>query len=109
MSQHTPGPWAVDRDADGRTGTSIRTVNILPGAVIGRQIAKIAKAPEMFANASLIAAAPAMLEALKAVLTVVKCDNPRVPVEYRTYGLHGHVYEALQQALQAIAQAEGKV
>ncbi|MEE9534565.1 MAG: hypothetical protein V3W06_09100, partial [Acidimicrobiia bacterium] len=64
MSTHTPGPWEAGRDAE-RTGHVIRAT-AHGGAEVGLFVAG---GPPLtgqgFANARLIAAAPALLEALE--------------------------------------------
>lgn len=90
MSEHTPGPWRTDQNHDvtiieiwSATERKIGEIYEDDYAVLG---------PEDWANARLIAAAPEMLEALKAVIK-----------EYREgYGLN-----CVEQVRAAIAKAEG--
>lgn len=75
---HTPGPWVVDRSADGRTGTRITTAGpMFEGATLPMEVARITKsrgpAGDYMANARLIAAAPQLLAALEAL--VARCDG----------------------------------
>ncbi len=72
---HTPGPWTVRRPID--AGAFWR------GAVLGTPRGDMLLdqgagrgAPEQLANACLIAAAPDMLEALRALATVCPVDSP---------------------------------
>jgi len=57
MAEHTPGPWTVDYDDD---GVEIRAAGDLMGTII--------HGGAMDANARLIAAAPMLLQAAKALL-----------------------------------------
>ena len=67
MSKHTPGPWEIRRDRQGRA-MCIARVGYMPHAMIGfhddRADDHIAEETHE-ANARLIAAAPEMIEALK--------------------------------------------
>ena len=94
-TQHTPGPWEVSyRDLSvqiyGANGSGI-------GEVYGWSAGSQAVQQEAFANAHLIAAAPAMLAALRAMVGVTINS--------------GHVSDdmapALEMALAVIKQATG--
>jgi hypothetical protein len=64
MSKHTPGDWVIDQ-------TPERALSIFDSDSCGILIAEIAgdaDHPEVEANARLIAAAPELLEALRAVV-----------------------------------------
>jgi hypothetical protein len=68
----TPGPWVVDRNPDGRIGTHIRaSAPTVKGAIKGVSVARITVgggvADDDKGNAALIAAAPDLYEALKAL------------------------------------------
>jgi hypothetical protein len=102
MTHHTPGPWFATiqendtiyiHDAITDRAASFGTI-----AEIGRDTnyPAIAKIDE--ANANLIAAAPEMLEALKAITRVNWVD-----MNYQAWE-----YEFLPQLLNAIAKAEGR-
>src|SRR3989442_1607338 len=102
-AQHTPGPWAAT--ADGR----IPVLVVSPASQIG--IAIIGNGlnggpldfKEVAANARLIAAAPELLEALKALLDCGPdhCDYPS------RCGLSGND-ERVIRARALIAKAEGR-
>lgn len=84
MSKHTPGPWKVDSHGEavlGRDGTMVADCCIMSSR---RQT------PMCRANATLIAAAPDLLEACKNMLW------------------HEDKYAARKQAEAAIAKAEGR-
>lgn len=78
MSDHTQGPWIVDRSGDGRTGTIIRGGDMYPGATHLPIIAKMAN--KSVANAQLVAAAPELFEALEALL-YDRSDVGNIPQE----------------------------
>lgn len=115
MSAHTPGPWGVRKiESDGGlvycligNPTSIRKMRggiafagtyarrALDNAPTGERIA----VDETLANARLIAAAPDLLMALRAMLDAVS----------RTTYPEGHaIWKAGDMATDAIAKAEGK-
>ncbi len=90
-AKHTPGPWYPHcAEADHCLSSSVW------GAEPGNQVAVIGgkKLDEMNANAHLIAAAPAMYEALGNLLKMVE-DGDYTTIE-------------LNEARAALAQAEGK-
>jgi len=72
-AKHTPGPWVVSRSADKRTGTHVRTARpLLPGASDGVSVCRVTYLDEGApANATLIAAAPELLDANKSVFRLV--------------------------------------
>lgn len=93
IEKHTPGPWKMRRS--GRI------------SVAGFDICAIAALPvpggfslngEAFANAALIAAAPDLLEALRALRERHQIDDPH----------HAHLCDFCKQADAAIAKAEGR-
>lgn len=67
-SQHTPGPWSVVKDRFNNSQVYAENRNILDDLPIADNI--IEKA-----NASLIAAAPELLEALQRHTAVSSCDG----------------------------------
>ena len=84
MSKHTPGPWVTN-------GTAVNASRIR----ITQQWLGVLSKEELDANANLIAAAPDLLEALKAV--------------YATWLPEGNVGSGLGlQVVNAIAKAEGR-
>ena len=89
-AQHTPGPWTMDR------GTPLVVMD-RRGAYVAQCdgiSATIGSTEEMIANANLIAAAPDLLAALKAI--VGECDG----------GTHDGGTIGMNLARAAIAKAE---
>ena len=90
-SKHTPGPWTVASQ-----DTETNEIPIKCGKSI---LARVAPRPHwdatQEANARLIAAAPAMLEALRAVAALANGQG------------RANLMEVAGQAQQIIAQAEG--
>lgn len=89
----TPGPWLV-----GRVGNHL-SIEATVGPGLGHEVAMIRdfgdgpdSAIPVMANAKLIAAAPDLLAALKAMLE----------------SLHETHYEAYEQAVEVVARAEGR-
>lgn len=111
-SQCTPGPWVarnqqsgsgedlgwiieVDSGRGGRVGWSSR-------AFADTNHEEQRGGPEAKANAYLIAAAPELLAALKAIVAVLQKEAPRTPLNH-------HQYDAIGiQAHNAIKKAEGR-
>ena len=88
-TKHTPGPWEVE-DNDGYGGTFIYATGVTTAEVVG-------DSAEAIANALLIAAAPELLEALKAL------------ADDHEFGATGAVrQDHLKAARTAIAKAEGR-
>lgn len=83
---HTPGPWKVE---GGYCVTDNNGINIL-----GETLSDAIGLEEHQANARLIASAPDLLEAVRALLEMIT-DN-------RTHG------KEIDQAVSAILKAEGK-
>ena len=98
MSKHTPGPWATDQKEHDEPHQNIR----VQAGKRGICLVWMDDAPvrdynaEQRANARLIAAAPDLLEALKAMLTNWEEDS--------AYGS-----DAADKARAAIAKAGGEV
>ena len=92
MSKHTPGPWCVRHDdmVCSQEGRIIADCESTPYAM--RPAPPIV---EDKANATLIAAAPAMYEALTIALQIM--IDKRVPYQHE-----------IDQARAALAQAEGR-
>ncbi len=65
---HTPGPWATARGFEGQTVVGSDGVLVADCSIIDRLGQRTG--PECTANARLIAAAPDLLEALKAVVAI---------------------------------------
>lgn len=90
-SKHTPGPWSAAFDGHG--GMSIDSSSCQIGYVsrgAGRQEA----------NASLIAAAPDLIEALERARSLLATAEGQFPPEF-----NARVREAITQARKAIARA----
>ena len=64
-SQHTPGPWIVLEDEDGADQIKSLTRDQAPFVILPNQGICGKDVPQAVANASLIAAAPELLEAAK--------------------------------------------
>jgi hypothetical protein len=93
MSQHTPGPWAVDDDLPEIYSTVDQHSRGYLAVVRGKDSRnKPLPADEVRANARLIAAAPELLRELKFAVSVLQ-DN--------------HIARGVAAALAAIRQAEG--
>jgi hypothetical protein len=67
MTKHTPGPWQVASEA---------TATILGPSPTGLRIIAVAEEPNQTANAKLIAAAPELLEALRAACNDIQLLVP---------------------------------
>lgn len=100
ITKHTPGPWKVSqRDAEG----NLTTPAIFANGVI---VAVVSELPGGYeANANLIAAAPELLEALKALVKSNEEHNEAVSeVIGKPTGWHDGY---LNDARDAILKAEG--
>jgi len=91
MSKHTPGPWALDAEAKHPwiVTCPVEGFPELPG-----KVCEVGYLP----NARLIAAAPEMLEALKAMLPENNTDEAQCRPDFET----------CEKARAAIAKAEGR-
>ena len=90
MSNHTPGPWEALHDIDANCVATITS---------GWVVVPIGADPNKFdaeSDARLIAAAPEMLEALRALLAA------SLPVDKEANGM-----DAVEKAISAIAKAKG--
>ncbi len=100
---HTPGPWIAIAGTHVlphmvQAGDFVICVQF-PADAIGEPMRGT---PETEANARLIAAAPDLLAALKAVVDVLRKEAPGTPLNH-------HQYDAIGiQANNAIAKAEGR-
>mgnify|MGYP003443102101 CR=1 FL=1 len=90
MNKHTPGPWSAHYNNEGLTVFSPDNVTV---AYVDYD--ECEERP-VEANAHLIAAAPALLEALKNVLEFYEWSNS-----------NGAEQAAYDKAMKALAQAEG--
>ncbi len=106
MSKHTPGPWKVSHGClPGDSGFSVATANAAASGNVKITaecwpctIVSEDHRSELFANAFLIAAAPDLLEACRAMLTC--CGSSE--------NWNGETHEALKLIEAAIAKAEGR-
>lgn len=103
-NKHTPGPWTVyDKRylfTDNEGSASIRFGDIWIADVHGAHVGPQTK-EEADANISLIAAAPELLQALKALSSVVGLTA------FKYEGQRAVLQEAYDIARDAIAKAEG--
>ena len=90
-AKHTPGPWILDYDK----GTTQDILSRKHGGICTVRRAGRHDNETFAANARLIAAAPAMLEALRAVAALANGQG------------RANLMEIAGQARQIIAQAEG--
>lgn len=78
MSKHTPGPWLVDKHKNGGFDVIAPTAghngNVL---VLCSRQEYSGRAREMWANASLISAAPQLLEALQDIMDTGFAGGPQ--------------------------------
>jgi len=74
MTQHTPGPWTVDVEDE------CRVIDVQDCTVARTDYVEIEEERDwQVANAALIAAAPALLEALRYALPKDDLDEPLAP------------------------------
>ena len=101
-AQFTPGPWVVDEDYEDEEQQAIGIVKEGRGYIAGIHMLASCNNGEGFtaedrANAALIAAAPAMYEALQSILEFYEWSNS-----------NGAEQAAYDKAMAALAQAEGR-
>ena len=97
-AQFTPGPWATFGPTKFQVygGDPVRRIAVL-------DYTTGSETEEHISNANLIAAAPAMYEALKALLAMqIECEGLLLTIE-KDYHCH-----QTRQAMAALAQAEGR-
>ena len=102
MSKHTPGPWAVERDAEGR-------LHVVEGDFLDVAEVGYLSGPDPEANARLIAAAPELLEALEQLFRIGEFYSSAI--EHDNYGEHGRKMDLAEWATlaqAAIAKAKGE-
>ena len=86
MAQHTPGPWTVGSQVGGPNGVFVgegdnrKAVAMLTGTFVPRNGYAVDEGDdgwphERAANAALIAAAPALLEALRSCLDLLEANE----------------------------------
>ncbi len=97
-AQHTPGPWAVDKDCDliivDHEGGSLGEMTPGNPAVSDEQAV---------ANARLVAAAPELLKALKEALGVIRMSSAEDDTE-----IEAAIRRVEKQCKVVIAKAEGR-
>ncbi len=104
-AKHTPGPWAA-YNATGNAG------RILKRWIVEAPTKKICTVDDQpadatAATASLIAAAPALLEALKNAVSYLETNRPKGKIREIFTQLNEYENGVLKPARAAIAQAEG--
>ena len=112
MAQHTPGPWRYDESApyDGRSKGYIRESvgqEVIGRRNAGRAVCRVTGVfgdDTMRANARLIAAAPDLLDALRALLKAVAGLDAPMVTEHEAERRE----PALRAARAALAKAEGR-
>ena len=103
-AQFTPGPWAVNK-----SDTCLIMVSKSMGMGAEKHIADVQYNEERYANAHLIAAAPAMYAELVAGLVLLEASYQDMCGKYGTDSLHAQtVWERVERTRQVIAQAEGR-
>ena len=99
-AQFTPGPWIAERD----TARNAYAWKVTGASGIVRDIARLALVDSMSqveANAALIAAAPAMYEALRVLTSEINLSTLNVRKDFSLMNAHAC-------AVKAILQAEGR-
>lgn len=111
MNKHTPGPWHVTTETDGRSRGYIRAGEPLDGAKMPPAVARVCARTlsENEANARLIAAAPELLEALRHFAALLAEHHDDLPDDRPIFGINDAVITAgdLRRARAAIAKATG--
>ena len=105
-SKHTPGPWKVDESEHHAVGGE-RIYKVITDRPMGGLVADVSAwwvdTESARHNAHLIAAAPAMYEALQAMV-IANHGMPINPMDEKDEICR----QALEKAQKALAQAEGK-
>ena len=100
---HTPGPWAYGDYSEFKHPVKTKGYFIIPQGQNWR-IAEMLSLENTEANARLIAAAPELLAALKAI-----CDDNSTIVKYICEGSYKpNISRLIDRGKQAIAKAQGK-
>lgn len=112
-AMHTPGPWEAGRSdmstiVDGFDSKWVYAGDKYVAVASG---ANVSEWDEVMANARLIAAAPEMLDALRALMAephgCTHCDSGKLRKPVHKYDEPGHQPDCpYQKALDAIAKAE---
>ncbi len=101
MTKHTPGPWKFSAESIDPEWSVVTTAG-------GSVIANVNDRHDQPANASLIAAAPDMLEALKEALSHLD-ENARFLRDIQAHaGKVSDAFSSADKVRAAIAKAEGK-
>ena len=119
MTQHTPGPWTVGSQVGGPNGVFVgegdnrKAVAMLTGTFVPRNGYAVDEGDdgwphERTANAALIAAAPAMYEALKAVESEITRLERISKQAFSIDEVHPAVDRVAIATRAALAAAEGK-
>lgn len=103
MGKHSQGPWKAVVGVRGAYATGSWIIMAGNKTVADVQTSVVGSGPEWYANARLIAAAPEMLEAARALLE--GCAEDRDPTHISRVMAKIHHIEALRTA---IAKAEGR-
>ena len=100
MTQHTPGPWyATTLTHDGETYSHVQSASINEDNYVAR-VDVMDEQGE--ANAALIAAAPALLEALRQAHSALRTFSPNVPeAEQGWTSFDSDTLEAIEAAIAA--------
>ena len=96
-TQHTPGPWSVERDR-------AKSLSLYAGTTFIGEVYHDKDEPstEEQGNVNLIAAAPAMYEALRMLTSEINLSTLNVRKDFSLMNAHAC-------AVKAILQAEGKL
>ena len=100
--KHTPGPWSIARTRSGEEYGSIHGSDGMLVATLGYRVA--VGSDEDMSNSRLISAAPDLLEALRESVKWLQSAQADEPADYHNEPLD----DAIEQALAAIAKAEGR-
>lgn len=108
--KHTPAPWRLVADED-HIGTHVEPVYSVHGTMAsGVEFCGIARMsrgdPMLEANARLIAAAPALLEALDLAVAILQEAEPRLGYADGSLG-QIEIEDAIETGLAALLQATG--
>ena len=107
MSKHTPGPWVVVGSLTKYVEARLVGRLIQEVAACGPTIADEGYGQQQEANARLIAAAPALLEALKAVHALVS-EGAAIGFNPLDGDWAERLFLSQRQTYAAISQAEGR-
>ena len=111
-AKHTPGPWTAGNELNSERPGSVPVVALVRDSLGGRMHVAFVngKAGEQEANAALIAAAPDLLAALRALLPLAERGRASVLSESSDEERPGHAdgFDAtLEAARAALARATG--